>query len=144
MTRDGQERPPLVIACRTISAELELAMKETGHAYPVRWIDSGLHIDPADLRVRLQEELDETGRSAETDTVLMAFGFCGNAIVGLRPPSFRMILAKADDCITILLGSRETRRDLPESARTYFLTKGWLDSERNIWTEYQEYAEKRG
>ena len=48
----------IIIACSTISDELNLAIKETGCRFPVLWIESGLHIKPENLKIRLQQELD--------------------------------------------------------------------------------------
>jgi hypothetical protein len=113
-------------------------MAETKRDYPVIWIESGLHNFPEKLRSRLQEMLDEvTGY----DRILMGFGFCGNAVAGLRTGNFEMILPRADDCIALLLGSGDIKK---QYERTYFLTKGWLDGEKNIWWEYQYTINKYG
>lgn len=131
----------VVVACRTIGAELELAMARTGSTLPVVWVESGLHARPASLRERLQEELDGL---PDGIAALMAFGFCGKALLGLRAGTRRLVIPKADDCITLLLGSRRARSSLSESSRTYFLTKGWLDNERNIWGEYNDCVARHG
>jgi len=131
----------IIIACRTIADELNIALKETGCEYPVLWIDSGLHINPESLKKRLQEELDSL---KGIEQVLLAFGYCGNALLGLKANNFRMIFPRADDCITILLGSRDKRKEISGEMGTYFLTKGWLDYERNIWAEYRDSVKRMG
>lgn len=131
----------MIIACKTISDELELALRETGVSYPIRWIDSGQHLRPGNLQRRLQKELDSV---SGVKTVLLTFGYCGNALVGLTPPSFRMIFPRVDDCITLLLGSLKNRENLEDSSRTYFMTKGWMDGEKNIWSEYLENMDRYG
>ncbi|MEL7654914.1 MAG: DUF1638 domain-containing protein, partial [Bacillota bacterium] len=131
----------LVIACNTIADEIKLAMEEVGCSYPVIWIESGLHLQPDLLRIRLQEELD---RTTGVDQVLMIFGYCGNSLVGLSPPSFQMIFPDVDDCISLLLGSCDRRKEVSSEMGTYFLTKGWLDNEKNIWAEYQQTEKKYG
>lgn len=137
----GPAAGDIVLACRTISEEVELAMRRTGTPRRVVWVESGLHSRPNALRARLQEELD---RIEGGSTVLLAFGYCGKAIVGLKAGGHTLVFPKADDCITIMLGSRAARANLPESARTYFLTKGWLDNEMNIWREYRESLARHG
>ena len=52
--------------------------------------------------------------------------------------------SKADDCITILLGSQRRRRELSEHCGTYFLTRAWLHGERNLREEYTYTLEKYG
>jgi hypothetical protein len=131
----------LVVACRTIVQELRLAAKETGCHYPILRIESGLHIEPDSLRERLQEELDHI---ENVDMVLLAFGYCGNALLGLKPEGFRLIFPRADDCITLMLGSQAARNEMCRNCGTYFLTKGWLDYERNIWVEYQGSVKRFG
>lgn len=128
----------VIICCKTIYAELELAMAEIGCDHPVIVIESGLHDYPEKLRVRLQEAIDHAGAY---DRILLAFGTCGNSVLGLRTGSVELVLPLVDDCITLLLGSSEMKK---KHERTYFLTKGWLDGERNIWWEYQYAAKKFG
>lgn len=127
-----------IICCKTIYAELMLAMAEIGCDLPVIMIESGLHNYPEKLRARLQEALDH---AEAYDRILLAFGTCGNSVLGLRTGSFELILPLADDCITLLLGSPNLKR---QYERTYFLTKGWLDGEQNIWWEYQYAVKKYG
>lgn len=131
-----------IIACKTIEKELLAAMTQVGCQYPVLWLESGLHNWPDKLRGRIQALLDDC---RDADTVLLAMSLCGNAVVGLKTGDFSLIVPRCDDCITLLLGSPERRKELPS---TYFLTQGWLDGERNLWAEYQmalkKYGEKRG
>jgi hypothetical protein len=130
-----------IIACRTIADELELARRETGCDLLVRWVDSGLHNRPDRLRTALQQALDEvTG----TERVLMAFGFCGNAVVGLATGDFELVVPRVDDCISLMLGSTTRRQAISDEKGTYFLTRGYLEHESNIWSEYQAFAAKRG
>lgn len=131
----------VLLACETIKNELELAMNKTGIDYPIIWVESGLHNYPDNLRERLQKELD---RLNDYDYVLLAFGFCGNAVIGLRAGDFKLVVPKVDDCISLLIGSEDRRREISNCSATYFLTKGWLDNEKNIWVEYQHSVERFG
>ncbi|SHJ81037.1 Protein of unknown function [Geosporobacter subterraneus DSM 17957] len=131
----------LMIACRTIADELNMAMEETACRYPILWIESGLHLYPDSLKKRLQEELDHI---SNVDQVLMAFGYCGNSLLGITPPTYKMIFPRVDDCITLLLGSCEKRKAISDEMGTYFLTHGWLQYEKNIWSEYQEAIHRYG
>ncbi len=131
----------IMIACETIKKEIELAMAKTGELYPVTWIESGLHENPDKLKEHLQEKLDEID---EVDRILLAFGFCGNAVLGLRTGDFELVIPRAEDCISLLLGSNEKRRETIDLSHTYFLTEGWLENEENIWKEYQYVVKKYG
>lgn len=123
-----------ILACATIRDEIEKATSEVGCDYPIIWIESGLHVRPKSLRDRIQEELDKI---KQTDRILMGFGYCGDAVVGLTSRDFEMVIPKVDDCISLLLGSMENRQNCSACGGTYFLTKGWLHGEYNIMAEYR-------
>lgn len=131
----------VVLACNTIRDELEKAVRETGCPHPFAWVESGLHLNPKSLHARLQEELD---RLRGADRVLLAFGFCGHAVAELESRDFELVVPRVDDCITLLLGSKEVRDDCGRDGGVYFLTKGWLKGEVNVWREYQLVRERYG
>ena len=134
-----------IIACSMLRDELDQAIAETGCSYPVTWLDAGLHNYPARLRQEMQNALDHTTGYGR---VLLAYGFCGNSIAGIRAGDFDVILPKADDCITILLGSQQRRTELTKQCGTYFLTRAWLHGERSLRVEYEytlkKYGEEQG
>ena len=130
----------VILCCRTIESELQMAMEQAGVTYPCVWVESGLHNVPAHLTSRLQQELDALDGKA--DRILMGFGFCGNSVAGLTTGNHQLIIPRVDDCISLSLGSYHRRQELMREDGSYFLTQGWLKGERNIWVEY-EYACKR-
>ena len=99
-------------------------IEKIGCVYPVIYLESGLHNDPKELNEAMQKVIN---RISNVEQVLIIMGFCGNAVVGLKGKGFRMIIPRADDCITMLLGSMEKRKDVQSQKATYFLTKGWID-----------------
>jgi len=135
----------VVLACQTISDEMNLAMKLTGAQYPVCWVESGLHNSPQKLKARIQEEINKIDCAS---TILLAFGYCGLALSGIKSNYARLILPKVDDCISLLLGSNKLRIDISREKPTYFFTRGWIDCERSLLGEYehcvQKYGQKRG
>ena len=141
IVRKGSSMNTVIIACHTIADELNSLISEIGCTYPVLWIQSGLHNSPELLKNHLQEELDHL---SNVDRVLLAFGYCGNALIGLTPSLYEMIFPRVDDCISLLLGSSRIRKEISGTMGTYFLTKGWLDYEKNIWFEYQEAVKRYG
>lgn len=132
----------ILLYCETIEQELRSAMVHTGVTYPCVQLESGLHNVPARLTKRLQEELDHLPE--DTERVLMGFGFCGNAVAGLRTGGYELIIPRVDDCITLLLGSCRERSRIMEEEGTYFLTEGWLKGERNLWVEFQHAQARYG
>ena len=97
-----------ILACETLKPELELVMKKLNCSYPLVWVDSGKHAWPDKLRIAVQEKLDgEFPPSCKT--VLMVFGFCGNAMVGVHSRERTLVLPRAADCIPLYMGSRAER-----------------------------------
>jgi hypothetical protein len=131
-----------ILACEMMRDELEHAIQKAGGDYRIYWVDSELHNTPHLQRDHLQEILDSM--EEDTDMVLMAFGKCGDAVVGLRTGAYQVALPRTDDCISILLGSTKLRSEISEGNRMYFLTRGWLRGSRNIWAEYQYAVKKYG
>ena len=130
----------VLIGCRTLERELREASRRTGVCCPCVWVESGLHNVPARLTDRLARELERL--PAGVGRVLLGFGYCGGAAAGLTTGPYELILPRADDCITLMLGSYRRRLEMMREEGAYFLTQGWLDGERNIWEEFL-YARRR-
>lgn len=131
----------VILACNTIKDEIELAAEKAQCRHPIIWIESGLHLVPDSLRRRMQEELDKIDGPR---TVILAFGFCGNSVVGVKTGNFEMVIPKVDDCITLLLGSKDQRARSGRNGGIYYLTRGWLEGEANIWKEYHAVLARFG
>ncbi len=135
----------LIITCRTIQAEVGKVIEQTECGFPVIYLESALHNEPDKLRGVLQEVLN---RVSNVEQVLVVMGYCGNAILGLKPEGFRLVIPRADDCITMLLGSQQKRAEVQRTMPTYFLSSGWLTSweqmERTIFEEYERTIKRYG
>lgn len=129
---------PCIIACGTLKRELLAAMERTGCTYPIHWLEAGQHNRKDARRAEIQNALDACG---DHDTVLLAMTLCGGCTEGLQAHDHRLVLPRCQDCITLLLGSREARQEHPG---TYFLTEGWLSGSENLRNEYQRTVEKHG
>lgn len=128
-----------IIACEMLKDEVLKSQENTGNKDPIKWMDSILHMDPDKLRADLQNVIDDcTGY----DNLLFVYGSCGNGLVGLKATTARLIVPKTADCITMLLYGRNDIDDIRKD--TYFLTKGWLEGEKNLRNEYQHSVDKYG
>lgn len=133
----------LVIACETIKEEVLYAADQVKYQSPISWMSSSLHKFPNRLPHQLQEQINSwAGEHAEN--ILLLFGYCGNAVLGLSSPNARLIIPKMDDCVSVLLGGNERRNDLSKEGCAYYLTKGWLHSDSGIATEYNRCLMKYG
>ncbi|AEF84033.1 conserved hypothetical protein [Treponema primitia ZAS-2] len=129
-----------ILACETLKPELSLVMSSQGCDYPIAWVESGKHAWPDKLHVCIQETLDKIPPTYKT--ILLVFGFCGNAMVGIKAGEHQLVLPRASDCIPIFLGSQKKREEY--GAATYFFTEGYLNSETNVATEHIQYIKKYG
>jgi hypothetical protein len=132
-----------LLACATIIEEM-LPFMPPDLAYEV--LDFGLHSNPDKLRQALQQGIDSCGPTIET--VLLGFGLCAKAVVGLQTGNRTIVIPKADDCITIFLGSEDHyRQQQRNEPGTLYLTKGWiesgtpLDEQRNMMAK--RYGEEK-
>jgi hypothetical protein len=111
-----------IIACAVVVEELRAKLPPGAVC---ERLDFGLHRSPEVLKAKLQETIDQ---STGYDTIVLAYGLCGMAVIGLHSESATLVVPKADDCITLLLGSRQAylkqQKDNPGSL---FLSKGWIE-----------------
>ncbi|ATW25221.1 hypothetical protein DCMF_10980 [Candidatus Formimonas warabiya] len=131
----------VIVACQTICDEVDLAIAETGVSHPVLWVESGLHNFPDTLRTKLQEQIN---RISHVEKIILAYGYCGNSLLGLYSDHATLVIPRVDDCISLLLGSYQSRERLSQEMGTYFLTRGWLENENNIIKEYERCLDRYG
>ncbi|MDR2796051.1 MAG: DUF1638 domain-containing protein [Spirochaetaceae bacterium] len=138
------EHDTCIIACETLRQELLAVMEHRGCAYPVVWIDAGKHAHPEKLRISVQQAIDNVPPSYKT--ILILFGFCGNAFVDMEARRHSLVLPRVADCIPIFIGSRKERESY--GSGTYFFTEGYINSGGSIVSDtarfYRSYGEKRG
>ena len=129
-----------VIACATVVEEmLSFLPGDVSHEV----LDFGLHLRPEKLREALQAKIDEA--SSECDVLLLGYGLCSMAVVGLQARSAHLVIPRVDDCIAIFLGScaayKEQARKEPG---TYYLTKGWIEVGDTPFEEHKQLIERFG
>jgi hypothetical protein len=129
-----------IIACETVIEEM-LPYLPPGMAYEV--LDFGLHLEPDGLKKMLQRAIDETPPSI--NTIVLGYGLCALAVVGLQAAHSTLIIPRLDDCIGIFLGSKEAyQQQTSREPGTYYLTKGWIEVNDTPLEEYKRLAERHG
>lgn len=129
-----------VLACATVIEELEPLLPDS---VDVEMLDFGLHLVPRNLKKSLQEAIDRAGKTY--DTVILGYGMCSLAVVGLKATNCTLVVPKVDDCIAIFLGSGEAYSDqVKKEPGTYYLTKGWIEVSDTLWDEYKRTKERYG
>jgi hypothetical protein len=130
----------LVMACATVIEEMQPLLPE-GIAYQV--FDFGLHIDPAKLRRTLQQAIDAVNE--QYDTIILGYGLCSQAIIGIRANGCRLVAPRVDDCIAIFLGSCTVYATQHRAEPgTYYLTKGWIEVGDSPFSEYEQNVQRYG
>lgn len=133
--------PVVVIACKVFQSLLTDLMPPD-LPRQISFLDYGLHRVPSNLTWSVQEVIDSV---EQPSLVVLGYGLCGNGLDGIKAGKHTLLVARADDCIAILLGSyKKYIQMFEEQPGTYYLTKGWLESGSNPLQEYEEYVEKYG
>ena len=116
-----------VIACEILFREVCLCAALSRQVVDLQFMPKGLHdIGEQKMADRLQSEIDRTD-PARYDAILLVYGLCNNGIRGLSA-SIPLVIPRAHDCITLLLGSRETYRSYFDAKPgTYFKSPGWIE-----------------
>lgn len=129
-----------IISCATLGDEMK---RLADGSATCSCLPFGLHNTPDKLRATLQAEIDAT--PDDVDTILLGYGMCGRGALGLRSERCRLVIPKVDDCIALSLGSRaEHLRQIARAPGTFYLTKGWIESGDDPYTEYLKAAERYG
>ena len=130
----------LVMACATVIEEMIPLLPE-GMDHQV--FDFGLHVNPDKLRETLQQAINEIGDKYET--IILGYGLCSQAIVGIKANGAKLVVPKVDDCIAIFLGSRTNyNHQAKTEPGTYYLTKGWIEVGDSPFSEYDYTVERYG
>ncbi len=129
-----------IIACATVIEEM-LPFLPADMPYEV--LDFGLHLKPQELKRILQEKIDEASQMAEV--IVLGYGLCSMAVVGLRATTATLVVSRSDDCIAIFLGSCAAyKRQASQEPGTYYLTKGWIEVGDSPFSEHEKLVEKYG
>jgi hypothetical protein len=129
-----------VIACATVIEEM-LPLLSPNVAHEV--LDFGLHLTPDKLRPALQDSINAAG--AEFDTLILGYGLCSMAVVGLTATNCTLVVPRVDDCIAIFLGSHTAYKEQSgKEPGSYYLTKGWIEVGDTPFKEYKPLVERYG
>ena len=132
-----------IIACNTIKPELLHAKEATGNTFPILWSGTGLHDTPALLKkvlFKCVQKAEEQG----AERILFSLGFCGGAMDGIVSEKAELIVPKVDDCITMLLGSLEKRKEMQSKGHTYYITRGWMNNKGVLYNQFLDIMARYG
>jgi hypothetical protein len=116
-----------MIACEVTQREVCAAVARGRNVVDVDFLPKGLHdVGPERMSAQVQEAVDSRSPQGY-EAILLWYGLCNNGLCGIRAP-LPLILPRAHDCITLLLGSRDRyARYFDDNPGTYFQSPGWIE-----------------
>lgn len=121
-------KPPrlAVISCAVLDEEVLLFAAGLPHIVHIEMLPQGLHNEPDRLRHDLQAAIDKVERETNADAIALVYGLCSRGTEGVVSRRCRMAIARAQDCITLLLGDKQRYADyVREHPGTYWYSPGW-------------------
>lgn len=149
-----------LIACKALQREFAGLAFQSPNVIDMTMLRQSYHQTPKTLQQKLQEEIDRIDENIDPytndlegrpiDAIVLGYGLCSNGITGLRSKKYQIVVPRAHDCTTLLLGSKEKYQEYFETYKgSYFYSKGWLelgatlgDSEERLERLRQEYMYK--
>lgn len=148
-----------IVACRIFARELSALAATSRNDIDITWIARGLHNVPSNLRERIICTLDDIYAQLERrelefrpDYIVLGYGLCSNAVVGVECRDIPIVVPRTDDCIALFMGSQERyMKEFANSGGAYWLNSGWLEHSARLFNQddlrrkhWLEYAEKYG
>lgn len=142
MSTARKELGAQLIICESVAAECASLIPA---AMRVETVPFAMHREPERLHAYLQELIDKVPE--ELTHVLLGFGLCSNAVVGLCSRCHSLVAPRVHDCIALFCGSQERFRLLAEEEPgTLYLTWRYIESAEGTYhlMEYDRFAARFG
>lgn len=132
--QDGQTHLPdgispdgvAVITCAVLEVEIEHLARLVPRLRRIERLPQGLHNTPNELRLRLQEAIDAVEEDPAIATIVLGYGLCSRGTEGVTSRRCRIVIPRAHDCITLLLGDKQRYAQyVEEHPGTYWYSPGW-------------------
>jgi len=151
----------IILACEIMYRELSYCVAKSKNIVDVRFLQKGLHdIGQEEMSKTLQAEINQVPKD-KYEAVLLGYALCSNGIKGLTAEENTLVVPRAHDCITLLLGSKEKYSNyMAQHPGTFFRSTGWIERDmpeigedgkpKSIMTQlgfgrtFEEYVEKYG
>jgi len=146
-----------LIACEVMFREICQCASVCDNIIDINFVQKGLHdIGAEKMSAQLQVEIDEVDANTY-DAILLCYGLCNNGVIGLSA-NIPLVIPRAHDCITLLLGSKEKYKSyFDANPGTFFKSSGWIErggdiggGENNVMSQlglgksYADYVELYG
>ncbi len=142
--------PTAIILCRVLELEIEHFAAGVDHIVRIVRLEQGLHNEPNKLRAQVQQAVESIEQETTAEVVVLGYGLCSRGTEGIRASRCRLVIPRAHDCITLLLGDRQRYADyVAHHPGTYWYSPGWIKHHLPPGPErrkamYREYCDKYG
>ncbi len=139
-----------VITCKVLEEEIDRFADGLTHIVRIEKLDYALHVEPDKLRATLQATIDRVEAETNAEIIVLGYGLCSRGTEGVKTNRCRLVIARAHDCITHLLGSKERYAEyVKQHPGTYWYSVGWnkhhVPPGKERHDQYRrEYVEKHG
>ena len=129
-----------LIACPAVLGELaDGALSDVD----CRHLEARLHVSPERLKAALRAAVADADQPGAT--IVVGYGLCSNAVLGLKTRHATLVVPRVDDCIAMMLGSNAAfAAESAKAPGTYYVAKAYLEECDTILTEHENLIEKRG
>ena len=132
-----------LVTCSVFENEISLHSDASTRIVENKILEIGLHDRPDQLRATLQKEIERLDARDDIDAIGLVYGLCGRGTDGLRSGRHPLVIARAHDCITLFLGSKERYATMQAACPgAYFYTPGWNRARRVPGPERLEWLKK--
>lgn len=116
-----------VLHCGVLDRDILRLAEEAPLVRAQEALAQGLHESPDRLRTTLQDAITRMEACADVDVVALGFGLCSRGIERVYTARCRLVVPRAHDCITLLLGSKERYAAcMARHPGTYWYSPGWI------------------
>jgi len=116
-----------VIACDVLEDETRHLARAMPHVREIIMLPQGLHKEPLRLQREVQSAIDRAEALPHVEAIVLVYGLCSRGVENLRHARCPLIMARAHDCVTLFLGSKERYAAYArEHPGTYWYTPGWI------------------
>lgn len=140
-----------IITCAVLESEFQHYAASLPHVRHIEVLEQGLHNEPPKLRIRLQAAIDRIEHDhPDLQAIVLGYGLCSRGTEGVTTRRCQLVIARAHDCITHLLGSKERYAAyVAQHPGTYWYSPGWNrhhipPGQQRYDLLYQQYLAKYG
>lgn len=138
------------IVCGVLEEEFEILARQLDWNGPRVLLEPVLHRHPDMLRSRIQEAIDQLEEDYHPESIILTYGLCSRGTEGIRARKAPLVIPRAHDCITLLLGDRGRYAEfMRRHPNTYWYSHGWIRNldmpgEATLNKQRAEYIDKFG